>query len=191
MPGLKPESSRYTVTRVAEPTQEQAERIWEIYEVSAAGLGVLAAARHVMTRDEFDELSTNPDVIKVLAVDEDGGAAGMALLTTDLDSVEWISPGFFRRLYPEHAERGALYYLAFIAVHPDQRGIGLLPMIIFEMASQIASLGGVCCFDVCQFNDEVVPVKEMGSVLMHDTLAFEIRPIDTQRWYVVDFTVEN
>lgn len=181
----------YTITQVTTVPAAAAEHAWELYEISAAELRRRAAARHVMTRDEFDEFIVSDRVIKLLATAADGSPAGMALLTNELHTVEWISPEFFECRYPTHAAANTLYYLAFVAVRPDRRGQGLLPRMVYQVARIVHGVGGVVCFDVCQFNDEVLPIKDIACILMTDEFTFDIRQTDSQRWYTVYFDGET
>lgn len=131
-----------------------AEHFWELYLEAFGPLRTRAAARHVLRRDEFDEEMTDPRVTKVLARDERGEPVGLTTIATDLSAVPWVSPEFFAARYPEHAARGAIWYVGFTLAHPGRRSTRTFVDMLDAVVAHLAENRVVVAYDVSRFNDE-------------------------------------
>src|SRR5258706_16131432 len=82
------------------------EEAWTLYSEAFDELNALAVQRHLMYRNEFDDVMADPRVQKYLCLDVDDALRGMSIYTNDLGAVPLISPPYFERHWPEHfAER--------------------------------------------------------------------------------------
>ena len=130
-----------------------AEQFWPLYEEAFGPLRIKAAARQVLTRDEFIAEITDPRVWKYIAWDESGEPIGLTTLTDDLSVVPWISPEYYAHHYPDHWERRAVFYLGFTLVKPSMRHARVLMSMLRPTILRLASRSSICAYDVCGYND--------------------------------------
>lgn len=86
-------------------------------------LGAVTASSAMRDLEDFLRLLERSTVIKLLAFDSDGGLAGVAFLTNELDLVPGISSEFFLARYPAEIESGDLWYLISGVAHPARPGV--------------------------------------------------------------------
>lgn len=130
---------------------EIADELWELYRVAFAALEHRAAARQLLTRDEFDLEVLDPRVVKYVAR-ANVRIAGLSTLTRDLVTVPWISPEFYRVRYPDHFARRSVFYCGLAVVSPDARGTSAFPMMMSALARDIAESDGILTADMCRYN---------------------------------------
>jgi pyruvoyl-dependent arginine decarboxylase len=178
-----------TVARVSvekEVDYATAMRYYQLYCATFGDLDTVAAGRQLLSQEEFMEEMLDPRVHKYVAWDAEDVAIGMTTLTTDLETVPWVSPTYFAHRYPEHHARGAVYYLGFTLVHPDYRGAHVFHAMIEPMARTIMANQGVVGWDMCLANDERGLGGSAGRLLT--SLAdVTIEPIDRQNYYAATF----
>jgi hypothetical protein len=97
---------------------EHAEDFYRLYLDAFEPLRTRAAARQVLNRAVNMEDMADPRVFKYVGWSS-GRPIALATMTSHLETVPWISPEYFSVRYPEHAARGAIYYLGFTLVHPS------------------------------------------------------------------------
>jgi pyruvoyl-dependent arginine decarboxylase len=163
-----------------------AKLFYKLYVSTFCDLDTLAAGRQLLHEHEFLEEMLDPRVHKYVAWDEDDVAIGMTTVTTDLETVPWVSPTYFAHHYPEHSARGAVYYLGFTLVHPDHRGAHVFHAMIEPMARMIMENKGVVGWDMCLANDEAGLGGSAGRLLT-SIADVTIEPIDRQTYYVATF----
>lgn len=176
------------VTCLREADAELADRFWPLYEEAFGPMRVRAAARQVLTRQEFDDEVTNPRVWKYVAWDEAGEPVGLTTLTDDLAAVPWISPEYYAHRYPDHWERRAVFYLGFTLVKPALRHSRVLYAMLRPAVHRIASRRGVCAYDVCGFNDATLRFGLGLERLVHRFSEAEVSTVDVQTYYVASFS---
>jgi hypothetical protein len=142
------------VTLEKEADYTTARRYYELYVATFGDLETKAAGRQLLHEDEFLAEMLDPRVHKYVAWDEDDVAIGMTTLTTDLETVPWVSPEYFAHRYPEHHARGAIYYLGFTLVHPDYRNTHVLHAMLTYMSHGVVANQGVVGWDMCQANED-------------------------------------
>lgn len=180
---------RGTVARVSvekEVDYATAKRFYQLYVATFCDLDTLAAGRQLLHEEEFLQEMLDPRVHKYVAWDDNDVAIGMTTLTTDLETVPWVSPTYFAHHYPEHQARGAVYYLGFTLVHPNHRGAHVFHAMIEPMARTIMANQGVCGWDMCLANDERGLGGSAGR-LLSSMADVSIEPIDRQNYYVATF----
>ena len=155
-----------------------------LYLRAMAPLVTRAAARHVLTRDEFDEEMADPRILKLLVRDDDGSPAALTTLTRDLDAVPWVNPSYFWTRFPDAAGRGALFYLGYTLVDPDRRRSHALLLMASEVKRQLEAVNGVVGFDTCAYNDEHGIGRWTGWLFGPRST---VSPLDTQTYSVADY----
>lgn len=125
-----------------------------LYLGAMAPLATRAAARHVLSRAEFDEEMADPRIIKFLVRDDEGTPFALTTLTKDLSAVPWISPSYFETRFPDAVGRDAMFYLGYTFVAPDRRRSQALLLMASAVKNQLESTRGVVGFDTCAYNDE-------------------------------------
>ncbi|SER17512.1 hypothetical protein [Microlunatus flavus] len=125
-----------------------------LYLNAMAPLLTRAAARHVLTRAEFDEEMADPRITKVVVRDDDGHPCGLTTLTYDLTAVPWINPSYYWSRFPDAVARGALCYLGYIFVDPERRRSQALLLMASEIRRRLEAGRVVIGFDTCAYNDE-------------------------------------
>ncbi|WP_200918967.1 pyruvoyl-dependent arginine decarboxylase [Nocardioides sp. Leaf285] len=175
-----------TITVEKEVDEATSQRYYRLYRDTFSELETLAAARQLLHEEEFHAEMVDPRVQKWLAWDEAGEAVGMATLTDDLDTVPWISPGFLAERFPDHAARGAVYYLGFTLVAPTHRSARVFHAIIEEMAALMVAERAVAAWDICAFNDDRRLSGNAGRLLSR-LAEVSIEPVDLQTYYAGTF----
>ncbi|GAB2585484.1 hypothetical protein [Microlunatus antarcticus] len=155
-----------------------------LYLRAFAPLVTRAAARHVLTRDEFDGEMADPRILKLLVRDDDGVPVGLTTLTRDLTAVPWVNPSYFWTRFPDAAGRDALFYLGYTLVDPERRRSQALLLMASEVKHQLESTRGVVGFDTCAYNDEHGVGRWTGWLFgPRSTVA----SLDTQTYSVADY----
>jgi hypothetical protein len=164
-----------------------AERFWDLYLTAFEPLRVRAAARHVLTREEFDDEMADPRVLKLLAHDEAGEAVGLTTLATDLAAVPWVSPEYFAARYPEHAARGAVWYIGFTLAHPGRRATRTFMDMVDALVAHLAEHRVVCAYDVSRFNDDSLRFADNLRRHLERTRDVTVETVDQQTYYATTF----
>lgn len=159
------------------------ERFLDIYRASFAPLVTLAAARQSFTDDEFRHEMADESVLKVLGRDRTGRAVALGTIATDLDTVPWISPEFWRQRFPEHASRNAILYVGALLVAPDARGSVWSYRVLREITNIVTAAGGIAAFDCCAYNVEEVKLPELISAVSNEISPVDTIRVDTQHYY--------
>jgi hypothetical protein len=158
-------------------------RFWELYLETFGDLKTLAVARQLLHEHEFMEEMRDERVDKYLARDESGEAVAMCTLTTHLETVPWISPDYFAHHYPEHTARGVVYYLGFILVAHEHRRSHVFLEMIQQVAGTIIDQRGMCAYDICAHNVEVLGLADAIAALLQSVADIDVNTVDTQRYY--------
>ena len=175
---------RVVITHDAEVDDATAEKLYAIYQDAFGPLQSLSAARQVLHHDEFFEIIEDPRVFKVLGW-RGGEPVAVAALTNTLETVPWISPEYYRRLYPEHAARNAIYYLPLAFVGPARRGEHLLDQLLVDIAERLIALDAVCGYDLCAYNNHTFAFADRIESALQTVTAIDAGVLDTQTFYAV------
>ncbi len=179
-------SSRWRVEVQQEVSPAEVEEFWPLYESAFGPLRTLAASRQVLTREEFTAEMVDPRVDKHVARGPDGQPVGLTTLTRDLTTVPWISPEYFAARFPEHAARDAIFYLGFTLVRPDVKGSTVFGEMISSCLVEFIRARGVCGYDVCAYNDDVLRMDTMIRRTMAARTTVRHERLDAQTYYCVD-----
>ena len=172
---------RVTIETIVD--DDTAERFLELYRHSFAPLEGLAAARQSLTDDEFLSEMRDETVLKFIGWDRRERPAAMVVINTDLDTVPWVSPEFWRRRYPEQAARGAVFYFGALLVSPDVRGGPWAHRMLAETVRYTARHHAVAAFDCCQHNVDEVQLPRMIAEVANALSFVETERVDTQAYY--------
>ncbi|MBL0887720.1 hypothetical protein HGK34_15780 [Myceligenerans sp. I2] len=161
--------------------------MWELYLDAFEPLRTRAAARHVLRREEFDQEMADRRVTKLVARDRDGEPVGLTTLATDLTAVPWVSPEFFTARYPEHAARGAVWYIGFTLSHPSRRSTRTFMDMIDALVAHLTENQVVCAYDVSRFNDESRHFADNLRRHLERTEDVTVETVDQQTYYATTF----
>jgi GNAT superfamily N-acetyltransferase len=131
------------------------EPLWLLHEKAFANLRINAAQAHQLDRTCFEAILDDERVGKYLVLDDNRGSqpCGIATLTNDLGAVPLISPDYFAHRWPDYHRRHLIWYVGFLAVHPDYQGTGAIGALIGRMCQEAADSGGVIAADICEYNE--------------------------------------
>ncbi len=173
------------VTCERQPAAELMTQFWPLYEEAFAPLRTVAAARQVLTEEEFADEIADPRVWKYVAWDDQGEPIGLTTLTDDLSVVPWISPEYFAHHYPEAWERRAVYYLPFTLTKPSLRNAGLFFAMLRPIVLRVSARLGVCAYDVCGYNNETLNLARGIERLCHRLAQVDVSTVDVQTYYAI------
>ncbi|MFC7530708.1 hypothetical protein [Actinoplanes sp. GCM10030250] len=167
---------------------EMLDAAWAFYRETFDELRYLAANRHLLYREEFDELMTDPRADKYVSVDEDGTVVGMGVMTTDLDSVTLISPDYFEHHWPDLYQAKRLFYVLFVGSQKTTRGAGVFIALLRAMYAAIGAAEGRVFVDICSFNEERHALPRMISMIL-GRVAGRAQPtrLDAQSFWMYEF----
>lgn len=164
------------------------EEAWTLYYDAFEELNTFTVQRHLMYRDEFDQMMRDTRVQKYLYLGDDGALCGFSTYTNNLDAVPLISPQYFQRRWPQRYAERRIWYIGFVAVHPSGRAIRVFAELIAAMQSVAAAQNGVVGWDVCQYNDEKHHLSRASELLVR-RLPNDVRVerADEQSYWLYEF----
>lgn len=177
-----------SVTCHTEVSSDLVAQFWPLYEESFGPLRIRAAARHVLTHEEFVEEVTDPRVWKYVATGADGVPIGLTTLSNDLATVPWISPEYYAHHYPEQWSRRAVFYMGFTMVKPGLRHSRAFFAMLQATTLRVAASEGVCGYDVCGYNDSTFDFGAGIERLLHRLYEVQVAAVDQQTYYAVTFS---
>ncbi|OLE21522.1 MAG: hypothetical protein AUG44_27310 [Actinobacteria bacterium 13_1_20CM_3_71_11] len=157
-----------------------------IYVTAFDPLRTRAAARHLLSAQEFAAEMTDERIEKYVAWSAEGQPIALTTLTGDLAAVPWVSPDYYAARYPEHFARGALFYLGYTLVHPDHERHGVFARIAARIVRRCTEARAVCAFDVCGHNDDVHQIGRSIAALSR-SLDMKVETADVQTYYAAVF----
>ena len=167
-------------TVIDEATTEQ---FLALYRAAFDPLETVAAGRQSLTDDEFREEMRDESVLKFVGWDRRERPVAMAVIATDLDSVPWISPAFWKERYPEHASRGAIFYFGALLVSPTVRGGPWAHRMLTETVRFTGRNRAVAAFDCCQHNVDTVELPRLIAEVSHKLAYTDTHQVDAQVYY--------
>lgn len=164
-------------------TGTDADALYATHQEVFAPIDPLAVEQQSLPADLFYELLGHPEVLEFVARDDTGRAPALMIVTTRLDLVPWVRPGFLEARYPEHAARGALYYVPCIQLSPDAQDGGLIEAMIESFSLYMGARKGVLVFDCCQWDIDNLAVPQFVERYARRTVEAEFLEIDAQRYF--------
>jgi hypothetical protein len=170
---------------------ETLEAAWELYLGAFRELNTMAVQRHLMYRHEFDEVMNDQRVQKHLCVDDDGTLCGLSTYTNDLTAVPLIAPEYFERHWPEHYAANKIWYIGFVALHPQAQGRRMFRQMVEQLYIIAATQGGLVGIDICSYNDEVLNFSHIFRSMVERLMPnMRFQRIDQQSYWLYDFSDE-
>jgi hypothetical protein len=164
------------------------EDAWTLYHEAFRELNGFAVQRHLMYRNEFDEVMLDRRVQKYLYLDGRGVLCGLATYTNDLDAVPLISPQYFQRRWPKHYAERRIWYVGFVAVHPDGRAAQAFVELVRSMQLVAAMHNGVVGLDICRYNDDARRMsRAVGLLVRRITGSVRVEQADEQSYWLYEF----
>jgi hypothetical protein len=179
---------RMNIKVVGEAHQSLVEEAWALYHTAFRDLNAFAVQRHLMYRNEFDDVMRDARVQKYLCMDDDDSLCGLSTYTNDLDAVPLISPQYFERRWPQlYAER-RIWYCGFVAIHPDYQSSSAFSELVEAMYLVAATQNGIISLDMCRFNDQGRRLSRVIPLMLH-RLSGEVRTerMDEQSYWLYEF----
>jgi hypothetical protein len=162
------------------------EDAWKLYYEAFRELNAFAVQRHLMRRDEFDEVMLDTRVQKYLCLDDDGALCGLATYTNDLDAVPLISPQYFERRWPRHYAERRIWYVCFVAVQ-DGAPLSTFASLIAAM-HETSTRDAITALDVCTRTDTVRHLPRSVRVLLHRLSGgVRMERLDEQSYWLYEF----
>jgi hypothetical protein len=164
-----------------------AEALLQLYRRAFEPLKVRAAARHLLTREEFLGQMEDHRVDKYVAWEDSGEPVAIITLTRHLDAVPWISPEYFAARYPEQWARNAVYYLGFAFTRSTTQRSRFLEIAVEMAIEPLTMERAVIAYDVCSYNNSVLGLsKRIAEVLRRNSHSLP-EELDSQIYYGVNF----
>lgn len=162
------------------------EDAWSLYYEAFRELNAFAVQRHLMYRDEFDDVMRDKRVQKYLCLDDGGALCGMSTYTNHLDAVPLISPQYFERRWPQHYAERRIWYVGFVAVQ-DGAPVTTFPGLIAAM-HETSTRDAITALDVCARTDAARHLPRSVRVLLH-RLSGNVRMerLDEQSYWLYEF----
>lgn len=172
---------RVTIENVVD--DHTTEEFLGLYRSAFDPLDALAAGRQALTDDEFREEMQLETVLKFIGWNRRDEPVAMVVINTDLDTVPWISPGFWRERYPEQAARRAIFYFGALLVSPKVKGGPWAHRMLSETVRFTARNHAVAAFDCCQHNVDSVKLPEMIAAVAESLAHVDTEQVDAQVYY--------
>ena len=182
----RPRTARQSVTVLTELDEPTARMFWELYLGAFGPLRTRAAARQVLTEQEFFQEMVDPRVWKYVVHDVTGQPVGLTTLTKHLETVPWISPEYYEARYPDHFARQAVFYLGFTLVAKGARHLSSFATMLQAVAQRVTEDRGVCGYDICAFNNEAMRFDENIEAMLNRSAHVPVERLDSQTYYVAD-----
>jgi hypothetical protein len=142
---------KITIERTMSP--EAIAAFYPLYVAAFDPIRTRAAARHILTAEEFAAEMTDERIDKYVVWDATGEPVALTTLATDLSAVPGISREYFAARYPAQYARGAVFYLGYTLVDPKHAGQGVFTLMTDRVERRLAQARAVCAFDVCASHD--------------------------------------
>jgi hypothetical protein len=155
-----------TITIESYISDAHADMFYGLYAAAFGPVRTRAAARHMLTGEEFAEEMTDKRIEKYIAV-------------------PWISPEFYAARYPEETARGAVFYMGYTLVDRKRATAELFTELIQLLVDRLTPVQGVCVFDVCSYNDS----RSVGRMAerLQSVGAADVEVLDVQTYYAASF----
>ena len=128
----------------------------------------------------------DPRVHKYVAWDECGDVVGLSTLTSDLETVPWISAAYFAHL-PRSTRRGGRSTTRASRWCTGGTGSRGSSRSSPNAWSSCSSPSGRCAYDICAYNNDVIGFAANIERLLHRNADVTVVPIDVQTYYSATF----
>jgi hypothetical protein len=168
-------------------TGSAAESLYQLYRRAFDPLRKRAAARHVLSEQEFTAQMADARIDKYLAWEDEAEPVGVVTLTRELQAIPWISPEYYAACYPDHWSRNAIYYLGYILIGPAVRRTSFLETVTRLLVEPMVAERAVLVYDMCSYNNQVLGFSKLIADTFRGCSNSQPEELDTQVYYGVDF----
>lgn len=171
-------------------TDDLVKETYELYLELFTPLAELAFQCHVLEDDDYAKVAAEPTITKLLAYNDAGELVGLATMTNNLPAVKLITPislPYFRRNWPNHYERKALWYVGYVAVRQHGDTTHAFRDLLLDLWDMMESNNGISFQDYCTFNQDVVEVNRITKLLFKRAgLTARTERMDSQTLYTLE-----
>jgi hypothetical protein len=165
-----------------------AEQLYALYAETFDPLKIQAAARQVLTREEFYGQMADHRIDKYVAWETSHGEPiGIITLTRWLDSVPWVSPEYYAARFPEQWARNAVYYLGFGLGRRSTSEARFLETCAALCIAPLVAERAVIAYDVCSYNNDVLGLADRLAQVARRVNGSIVQNLDAQVYYAVNF----
>lgn len=182
-PSAPPRQPRGQVDILENVPAGVAEDFLAIYRAAFDPLKTKSPARQWLTDDEFMHELADPSVLKFVARSDDDEIVAMALMSTDLSNVPWISEPYFAAKFPEHYAAGKLFYFGALLVRPERQGGPWAKYLLDHIFNFFGERRAIGCFDCCGFNVDTVALPDLIVRASRSMVDLELELLDNQTYY--------
>ena len=171
------------ITRETQVDIELEDKFWLLYNTAIADLKAASPCRQYMHESSFRKEMSDERILKFVLW-EDDIAVAMALVAVDLTAIDWISPEFFKKKYPDHYEQYTIFYFGALIVDPARQGLHYSEILLAELINFVVRNNGVAAFDCYSKNSDWLPshIEQMGDKVA----AVELSELDYQAYYAIE-----
>jgi hypothetical protein len=177
----------FRFTREQVITGGTADTLYGLYHKAFDPLRPRAAARQVLTRNEFFAQLADQRIDKYVAWEGEAEPIGLVTVTKDLEAVPWISPEYYANRFPEQSARNAIYYLGFTLARPATRRTSFLDTIVRICVEPLVAERAVIAYDVCSYNNDVLGFSTRIAEMLRQFSHSQPQELDAQIYYGVNF----
>ncbi len=165
-----------------------AEAAWQVYNRAFEELRTAAVQRHLMYRQEFDEVMADQRVRKYRGVDpsDPDRMTALATFTNELAAMPLISPEYFEHRWPELYAGRRIWYIGFFAIDPDYRRSGVFEEVIAHMWGTVLDTRGIALLDICRRNDRIGLPDAIVQTLVGLTSGLRASRVDEQTYWLYE-----
>jgi hypothetical protein len=164
-----------------------AQTLYSLYHQAFEPLKIQAAARQVLTREEFIGQMLDSRIDKYVAWEPHGEPIGLITLTRHLEAMPWVSPEYYAARFPEQWARNAVYYLGFGLARRSAGEARFLETCTAMCVEPLVAERAVIAYDVCSYNNDVLGFADrIARAAQHGSLS-RLQKLDTQVYYAVNF----
>ncbi len=150
--------------------------LFDLYLETFGPLATLAAARHVLTPEEWADEMQDERIEKFLVVTDTDEVVGMMTSVLDLAAVPWISQEYFRERYGDRP----VIYQGFTMIRKEHRSLELL-LQLFHRGLATVPEDAVIAFDCSEYNAARGYVDRISLAT-----GAEVQELDVQRYYMLE-----
>jgi hypothetical protein len=181
------EAKRAAVQAVTAVPEELAHEFLGIYRSAVLPLDRLTPARQSLTDDEFMHEMREERVLKFVCRDASDMTVALGFMATDLSAVPWINSAYYEARFPDHYQRGAIYYFGALLVRPGRQGGPWATVILSEMSKRVMDDRAIVAFDCCAYNVRVLRLPELIATVGQRLGRVETLELEPQRHFAYLF----
>jgi hypothetical protein len=177
-----------TINVVYEVGDDLLEGSWKLYYEAFRELNSLAVQRHLMFRNEFDDVMLDHRVQKYVCLDDDDLLCGLATYTNELEAMPLISPQYFERRWPKLFAERKIWYCGFVAADPKGRGANTFAQLVEAMFRVAAEQDGIIALDFCRHKDQAHHISRVVELMLRRLSGGSLRAsrMDEQQYWLYE-----